>query len=97
MDVLKDELKKNRELQDNVKQLQGDVDKFQDSGAMKKAKAAYERARVCTKLFESFGRLFIIFLGRSSRPVLKKILDYELQLKNFVKLESKSATLLARL
>ena len=46
VDVLKDELRKNRELQDNVKQLQGDVDKFQDSEAMKKAKAAYERARV---------------------------------------------------
>lgn len=46
VDVLKDELRKNRELQDNVKQLQGDVDKLQDSEAMKKAKAAYERARV---------------------------------------------------
>lgn len=46
VEVLKDELKKNRELQDNVKQLQGDVDKFQDSEAMKRAKAAYERARV---------------------------------------------------
>lgn len=47
VDVLKDELRKNRELQDNVKQLQGDVDKLQDSEAMKKARAAYERARVC--------------------------------------------------
>ncbi len=46
VDVLKDELRKNRELQDNVKLLQGDVDKFQDSEAMKKARAAYERARV---------------------------------------------------
>ena len=46
VDVLRDELRKNRELQDNVKQLQGDVDKFQDSEAMKKARAAYERARV---------------------------------------------------
>jgi import inner membrane translocase subunit TIM44 len=46
VDVLRDELRKNRELQDNVKQLQGDVDKLQDSEAMKKAKAAYERARV---------------------------------------------------
>ena len=46
VDVLKEELKKNRELQENVKQLQGDVDKFQDSEAMKKARAAYERARV---------------------------------------------------
>lgn len=47
VDVLKDELRKNRELAENVKQLQGDVDKFQDSEAMKKAKDAYERARVC--------------------------------------------------
>lgn len=46
VDVLKEELRKNRELQDNVKQLQGDVDKLQDSEAMKKARAAYERARV---------------------------------------------------
>lgn len=46
VDVLKEELQKNRELQENVKQLQGDVDKFQDSEAMKRAKAAYERARV---------------------------------------------------
>jgi mitochondrial import inner membrane translocase subunit TIM44 len=46
VEVLKDELRKNRELQENVKQLQGDVDKFQDSEAMKRARAAYERARV---------------------------------------------------
>lgn len=46
VDVLKEELQKNRELQDNVKQLQGDVDKLQDSEAMKRARAAYERARV---------------------------------------------------
>ena len=44
--MLREELRKNRELQDNVKQLQGDVDKFQDSEAMKKARQAYERARV---------------------------------------------------
>jgi import inner membrane translocase subunit TIM44 len=46
VDVLRDELRKNRELQENVKQLQGDVDKLQDSEAMRKARAAYERARV---------------------------------------------------
>jgi hypothetical protein len=46
VDVLKEELRKNREWQESVKQLQGDVDKFQDSEAMKKARAAYERARV---------------------------------------------------
>ena len=39
-------MRKNRELQDNVKQLQGDVEKFQDSEAMKRAREAYERARV---------------------------------------------------
>ena len=46
VDVLREELRKNRELQENVKQLQGDVDKLQDSEAMRKARAAYERARV---------------------------------------------------
>ena len=46
VDVLKDELRKNREFAENVKQLQGDVDKLQDSEAMKKARDAYERARV---------------------------------------------------
>jgi mitochondrial import inner membrane translocase subunit TIM44 len=46
VEVLRDEIRKNRELQDNVKQLQGDVDKLQDSEAMKRAREAYERARV---------------------------------------------------
>ncbi|CAE6513782.1 unnamed protein product [Rhizoctonia solani] len=45
VDVLKEEIQKNRELQQNVKQLQGDVDKFQDSEAMKQARDMYERAR----------------------------------------------------
>lgn len=44
--VLREELRKNRELQDNVKQLQGDVDKLQDSEALKRAREVYERARV---------------------------------------------------
>lgn len=46
VDVLKEEIQKNRELQQNVKQLQGDVDKLQDSEAMKRARDMYERARV---------------------------------------------------
>jgi mitochondrial import inner membrane translocase subunit TIM44 len=46
VDVLREELRKNRELQENVKQLQGDVDKIQDSETMRRARAAYERARV---------------------------------------------------
>lgn len=58
VDVLKDELRKNRELSDNVKQLQGDVDKLQDSEALKKAKDMYERARVC-----EYYLLFIWYLN----------------------------------
>ncbi|KAF9038487.1 import inner membrane translocase subunit tim44 [Panaeolus papilionaceus] len=53
VDVLKEELQKNRELQDNVKQLQGDVDRIQDSEALKKAKDAYERARLVTSIKEN--------------------------------------------
>ncbi|KAH9924703.1 uncharacterized protein B0H18DRAFT_1085392 [Fomitopsis serialis] len=53
VEVLREELRKNRELQDNVKQLQGDVDKFQDSEAMRKAKAAYERARLTSSIKEN--------------------------------------------
>ncbi|KAI0675480.1 mitochondria import inner membrane translocase TIM44 subunit [Trametes maxima] len=53
VEVLRDELRKNRELQDNVKQLQGDVEKFQDSEAMKRAKEAYERARLTSSIKEN--------------------------------------------
>ncbi|KAG1822228.1 hypothetical protein EV424DRAFT_1399451 [Suillus variegatus] len=53
VDVLRDELRKNRELQDNVKQLQGDVDKLQDSEAMKRAKEVYERARLTSSIKEN--------------------------------------------
>ncbi|KAI9449783.1 mitochondria import inner membrane translocase TIM44 subunit [Russula earlei] len=53
VDVLRDELRKNRELQENVKQLQGDVDKLQDSEAMRKARAAYERARLTSSIKEN--------------------------------------------
>ena len=57
VDVLKEELRKNRELQDNVKQLQGDVEKFQDSEAMKRAREAYERARVRIQFVYPTGHL----------------------------------------
>jgi mitochondrial import inner membrane translocase subunit TIM44 len=46
VEVLREELHKNRQLQDSVKQLSGDVDKLQDSEAMKKTRELYERARV---------------------------------------------------
>lgn len=62
VDVLKDELRKNRELQDNVKQLQGDVEKFQDSEAMKRAREAYERARVCRNAEISYLNYALIYI-----------------------------------
>lgn len=45
-EVLKDEISKNKAWQENVKTLQGDVDKMADSAAMKRARDVYERARV---------------------------------------------------
>ncbi|KAJ3538161.1 hypothetical protein NMY22_g5281 [Coprinellus aureogranulatus] len=51
--VLRDELRKDRELQENVKQLAGDVDKLQDAEALKKARAAYERARLTSSIKEN--------------------------------------------
>ncbi|KAJ7284801.1 import inner membrane translocase subunit tim44 [Mycena rebaudengoi] len=53
VEVLRDELKKNQDLLDNVKQVQGDVEKIQDSEAMKRAKAAYERARLTASIKEN--------------------------------------------
>ena len=44
--VLREEISKNKAWQDNVKQLQGDVDKLADSTALKRAREMYERARV---------------------------------------------------
>jgi len=63
VDVLREELRKNRELQENVKQLQGDVDKFQDSEAMRKARAAYGRARVRGILGTCAGKELLIWWG----------------------------------
>ena len=82
VDVLKDELRKNRELAENVKQLQGDVDKFQDSEAMKKAKDAYERARVC---FYPLAHRFSpdsSIVCYSSLPVSRRTLNYAPQPRN---------------
>lgn len=44
--TLKEELQKSRELQDNVKQLQGQAGAAMDSEAAKRARALYEKARV---------------------------------------------------
>ena len=46
MEVLREEIRKNREIQEGVKQLHGEVDAVRDSDAMRRAKEAYERARV---------------------------------------------------
>lgn len=46
VEVLREEIRKNREIQEGVKQLHGEVDAVRDSEAMRRAKEAYERARV---------------------------------------------------
>ncbi|GFZ51483.1 hypothetical protein JCM24511_09250 [Saitozyma sp. JCM 24511] len=48
--VLKEEISKNKAWQDNVKQLQGDVDKMADSAAMRRAREVYERARIASMI-----------------------------------------------
>lgn len=61
--VLREELQKNRELQDNVRQVQGDVDKIQDMESLKRAREIYERARVCPySLCITMNQKFIAFL-----------------------------------
>jgi hypothetical protein len=55
VDVLREELQKSREMNENIKVLQGETSKAMDSEAMKKMKAAYEKARV---------RCFSTFLAR---------------------------------
>jgi import inner membrane translocase subunit TIM44 len=78
VEVLREEVRKNREWQDSVKQLGGEVGKVQDSEAMKRAKDAYERARVsCFSLSLSFLEtadltLFLAFC--SSQLVSKRTL-----------------------
>ena len=90
VDVLRDELRKNRELQENVKQLQGDVDKFQDSEAMRKARAAYERARVRSRRSYPVWSSFDLFL--SSPRASKRTRGFGLQLRSSKIAASKSAT-----
>ncbi|GAA5981373.1 hypothetical protein JCM11641_005298 [Rhodosporidiobolus odoratus] len=53
VEVLRDEVRKNREWQDSVKQLGGEVSKVQDSEAMKRAKEVYERARLTASIKEN--------------------------------------------
>jgi hypothetical protein len=46
IDTLQEEIRKNRKFQEDLLQLKGDVDKLQDSEALKRARDVYERARV---------------------------------------------------
>lgn len=48
--TLKEEIQKNRELQQDVQRLQGDVDKLADSETMKRAREMYERTRLTNAL-----------------------------------------------
>ncbi|CAO1625558.1 unnamed protein product [Parajaminaea phylloscopi] len=53
VETLKQELKKSQEMQDNMRQLQGEAGKIQDSETMKKMREAYERARIITSIKEN--------------------------------------------
>ncbi|KAN0062466.1 protein translocase subunit [Thecaphora frezii] len=53
VDTLKQELRKNQEMQENMRQLQGDVGKMQDSETMRKMREAYERARIVASIKEN--------------------------------------------
>ncbi|GAA98361.1 uncharacterized protein L969DRAFT_334238 [Mixia osmundae IAM 14324] len=53
VDVLRDELRKNQDFQDSVRQLQGEAGKVTDSEAMKRAGAIYERARLTASIREN--------------------------------------------
>ena len=50
VDTLREELSKSREFQDNVRHLQGESTKIQDSETMRRAREAYERARIITSI-----------------------------------------------
>lgn len=53
VETLKAELRKNQELQENVRQVSGDVSKIQDSESLKRMRDAYERARIITSIKEN--------------------------------------------
>ncbi|MCO5565480.1 hypothetical protein L7F22_019153 [Adiantum nelumboides] len=53
VDTLREELKKSQEMQENMKQLQGEAGKVQDSETMKKVREAYERARIVASIKEN--------------------------------------------
>lgn len=51
--TLRAELQKSRELQDSIKQVQGDVESFASSESMKRAREVYERARLVSSVREN--------------------------------------------
>ena len=65
--TLREELQKSRELQDNVKQLQGQAGAAMDSEAAKRARALYEKARVSRSTLMDVSIANIVMLC-SSKP-----------------------------
>lgn len=53
IDTLREELKKSQEMQENMKQLQGEAGKVQDSETMRRMREAYERARIVASIKEN--------------------------------------------
>ncbi|RUP51580.1 hypothetical protein BC936DRAFT_147268 [Jimgerdemannia flammicorona] len=56
IDVFKEQLKKNKDIQQNIKQLQDETGKMAESDTLKRAKEVFEKAKVC--------RAVVIFLHR---------------------------------
>lgn len=99
VDVLREELQKSREMNENIRQLQGETTKAMDSEAMKKMKAAYEKARVSSQLAiydhafpkRTLADIHPILLPCSSQHLLRRTLVCELLLKRCKSREAMSA------
>lgn len=66
--VLKEEISKNKAWQENVKTLQGDVDKLADTQAMKRARDMYEKARI-TSMIQNNPRIQAALTDLKSRGI----------------------------
>ena len=65
--TLREELQKSRELQDNVKQLQGQAGAAMDSEAAKRARALYEKARVSRSTLMDVSTLTLLCFAAQSQ------------------------------
>lgn len=72
VDVLREELQKSREMNENIRQLQGETTKAMDSETMKKMKAAYEKARV-SRYYRGYRSRVVSIMSLSQAPKFWKM------------------------